>query len=634
MMAPSPLRATCPRTRRATRLSGEPVSNDTVRAVNSQRPDYDLSRFKWAIVVLPLVFTVLIVVFQQVVLDKALGADDSRVAELMIVSAGVLAFAFVVGVYLDRAQRQLVSQNKDLTVTHAVSSAVRGGLSLPELLEQALDRVVTQTEALAGQVTITAAEEPLTIRRPAVLAPGLAWLGAILDEPVDPAITAPQYSRRSAVDTGILEIPLIRGAERIGHLRLTFHPPVEPEISDAAFTDIGGEIAGAAQLGLTLADLHRRERERAALYAVALQLTGRNDLRDVLDTITTHARELLGAERAIVCLADPRDAGVRAVASHDRVAIADDGSTCQIAHDIIPAQHPRNPDCPLIGPGDARPWAARPMRGPDGLLGELCVVRTGLPFTAAERTLLGALADMASIAVRTARLHEAEEQWTIHAERDRIARELHDSLAQVLGVIHLQLRALESRAKDEASHAMAAELSDIAETADEAYQDVREAILGLRETVREDDGLEGSLREYLRKYSRQTGILTKLTCEGDTRRGLSPRAEVQLLRVVQEALTNTRKHSRAKHVVVRIDCTGAVATLAIEDDGVGFDPATVARSMEGGFGLASMRERVEQVGGRIAVHTAPNEGTTIVVELDAEDTRGTPSPQAPGTARR
>jgi two-component system nitrate/nitrite sensor histidine kinase NarX len=241
---------------------------------------------------------------------------------------------------------------------------------------------------------------------------------------------------------------------------------------------------------------------------------------------------------------------------------------------------------------------------------------------------------MAAIAVRTARLHEAEEQWTIHAERDRIARELHDSLAQVLGVIHLQLRALEARAKDEASHGMAGELSDLADTADEAYRDVREAILGLRETVREDDGLEGSLREYLRKYSRQTGIATHLECDGDARRGLSPRAEVQLLRVVQEALTNTRKHADARRVTVRIAVGAEATTLTIEDDGHGFDPALVAGSMEGGFGLASMRERVEQVGGTLAVHTAPDAGTRIVVRLEAEDTRGTPSPEAQDPARR
>ena len=631
--------------------------------MNSQRPDGDLSRFRWAIIVLPLVFVVLLEVFRETVLDRTLAADESHLAALMIIGGAILAFAFVVGVYLDRAQRQLIATNKDLTVTHAVSSAVRGGLSLGDLLEQALDRVVTQTGALAGQVTITAAEEPLTTRRPADLAPGLAWLGAILDEPADLAVAGPSYTRRAAVDTGILDIPLIRGAERIGHLRLAFYPPVEPEISDAAFTDIGGEIAGAAQLGLTVADLHRREREREALYAVALQLTGGNDLHDVLDTIATHARDLLGAERAVVCLADRRSTGGRDVgardlaaretreisareatardavgrtAGHDRITLSDDGTTCLVAHELTSAEQPRNPDCPLTSAasgGELRAWAARPMRGPDGLLGELCVVRTGRPFSASEKNLLGALADMASIAVRTARLHEAEEQWTIHAERDRIARELHDSLAQVLGAIHLQLRSLEGRAKDEASHTLAAQLSEIAETADEAYRDVREAILGLRETVREDDGLEGSLRDYLRKYSRQTGIVATLTCEGDARRALSPRAEVQLLRVVQEALTNTRKHSHAKRVGVRIDCTGPVVRFTIEDDGVGFDPSTVERSMEGGFGLASMRERVEQVGGRIALHTAPNEGTTIVVELDPEDPRGTPSAEASRTAR-
>jgi signal transduction histidine kinase len=365
---------------------------------------------------------------------------------------------------------------------------------------------------------------------------------------------------------------------------------------------------------------------------VALQLTGRGELREVLDTITQHARDLLGAERAVACLSDPRDAVLRA--GRDRLAMADDGSVCRVAHENAAGNHPQNPLCPLVTRDPGAQWMARPLRGPDGVLGELCVTRPGLPFTPTEKSLLGALADMAAIAVRTARLHEAEEQWTIHAERDRIARELHDSLAQVLGVIHLQLRSLETRAKDEASNAMAGELSDLAETADEAYRDVREAILGLRETVREDDGLEGSLREYLRKYSRQTGIVATLTTEGDVRRALSPRSEVQLLRVVQEALTNTRKHAGASRISVRIDCLDGGATLTIEDDGVGFDPSTISSSMEGGFGLASMRERVEQIGGRLDVHTAPNEGTRIVVRLDAEDTVGTPSAETPGAARR
>jgi two-component system nitrate/nitrite sensor histidine kinase NarX len=603
----------------------------------------DLNRLKWATVLLPIGFVWLFETVRFFVLDPKLSTDESHVASAMIMGGAIVLFGMIVSIYLDRTQRQLVAQNKDLTATHAVSSAVRGGSSLPDLLEQSLDRVVTQTGALAGVVSIRGADDlPMSIRRPVTLSPGLAWLGTILDEPVDAAVDGPRYARRTGVDTGLLDLPLVRGSQRIGHVRLAFHPPVEPDISDAALADIAGEIAGAAQLGITVADLHRREREREALYAVALQLTGRNDLRDVLDTITQHARDLLGTERAVACLSDTRGitgtgagaGAMRIAAGRDRLAMADDGTVCRVAHEKAAANHPQNPHCPVVSHEAGVQWIARPLRGPDGFLGELCVVRRGRPFSQQERSLLGALADMAAIAVRTARLHEAEEQWTIHAERDRIARELHDSLAQVLGVIHLQLRSLEARAKDEASLGIADELSALAETADEAYSDVREAILGLRETVREDDGLEGSLREYLRKYSRQTGIAANLACDGDTRRTLSPRSEVQLLRVVQEALTNTRKHAGATRVAVRINCLDGGTTLTIEDDGVGFDPAAVSSTMEGGFGLASMRERVEQLGGRLDVHTAPNAGTRITVRLDPEDTVGTHATEAPGAARR
>ncbi len=145
---------------------------------------------------------------------------------------------------------------------------------------------------------------------------------------------------------------------------------------------------------------------------------------------------------------------------------------------------------------------------------------SGVSFTDRDRDLLGALADMAAIAVGTARLREAEQQYTIVAERERIARELHDSIAQVLGVIHLRLRSLEPEVQDVPGNGVATEIGDLAEIADEAYKDVREAILGLRESVTSADGLEGALGEYLRKYSRQTGIKATLRCDGSARRAL------------------------------------------------------------------------------------------------------------------
>jgi signal transduction histidine kinase len=207
------------------------------------------------------------------------------------------------------------------------------------------------------------------------------------------------------------------------------------------------------------------------------------------------------------------------------------------------------------------------------------------------------------------------------AERDRIARELHDSIAQVLGVIHLRLRSLEPDVRDAPGNGVATEIGELAEIADEAYKDVREAILGLRESVTSADGLEGALGEYLRKYARQTGIKATLHCNGSARRAMTPRSEVQLLRVVQEALTNVRKHSGAQHAAVSLNAEDGVVTLEVTDDGVGFDPGRLEEALDHGFGLRSMRERVELIGGTLAVHTAPGDGTRVEVRLEQEELR-------------
>lgn len=572
-----------------------------------------MSRLKWATILVPVAFIFAFEIVRLLVLEPLVDAQDVHLVSALSMAGGVVVFATLVSYYLDRTQKALIAQNTDLSVTQAVSSAVRSSLSLQEVLEPALERIVAQTGALAAILVVPGPNGPIEFRRPSELAPGLAWLGPLLREPSDPLLAGPSFVRRAEVDTGVLDLPLERGGERLGLLRLLFHPPVRPAISDAAFANIAGEIAGAVQLGLAVTDLRRRERESAALYDVALQLTGRADLRETLDAISAHARELLQADRAVLCLADLA-AGRPGRIGGGRLALANDGGVCTFGHPDGPIDHRHNPACPIIA-DDAPAFVARPLRSPEGVLGELCVVRAARPFTATERDLLAALADMAAIGIRTARLREAEQQFTILSERDRIARELHDSLAQVLGVIHLRLRALETQAADGASHTVASELGEIADTADEAYRDVREAILGLRETIAEETGLEGALREYLRKYSRQTGIAASLVCEGDSRGALPPRSEVQLLRVVQEALTNVRKHARAAHGTVRLALEGGVLVVEVVDDGQGFDRELEARTGWPRFGLQTMRERAQAVGGRFLVASRPGEGTRVTVTL-------------------
>jgi signal transduction histidine kinase len=598
--------------------------------VNPDRDVHLLTRAKWVGVLLPIAMIWTFEIVRWWVIEPSVPADSAHVFAALVMSGGAVLFGLGIFAVLDQAQRRLVDTNQDLAAMHAVASALQGDGDLQATLETTIDRVLEHTGALAGQVRMEDPDgRPLVVRRPAELGAGLLWVEAILDE-APPAATATSRTDLGEVDATVIDVPLRIASATVGAMRLLVHPSGDPRLSTEALTDLGEKIGAAAGLATSLANLRREEHERAALYGVALQLTGRAELRDLLDLITRHARELLGADRAVACLADPRADG-HTYDWTERLALSDDGRTCLMAHPAEDgtADHRHNPACPVQRDGPEVAMLARPLRGADGLLGELCVVRTnGVPFSARQRELLGALADLAAVAVGTARLRESEQRYTIVAERDRIARELHDSIAQVLGVIHLRLRSLEPEVHDAPGNGVATEISDLADIADEAYKDVREAILGLRESIGEADGLEGALREYLRKYSRQTGIETTLHCDGGVRRSLSPASEIQLLRVVQEALTNVRKHAGARHAAITLRVDGGFVRLAVMDDGSGFDPSHLEESFDHGFGLASMRERVEQIGGTLSVHTAPGKGTRIEVRLQQEEMRAAHAPDA------
>jgi len=595
-------------------------------AVNPEPEFRLLTRAKWVGVLLPIALIWAFEIARWWFIEPSVPADSAHVFAALVMSGGAVVFGLGIFAVLDHAQQRLVGANKDLAATHAVASALQGDHELRAMLDAALDRVLEHTGALAGQVRVGGPGGlPLLVRRPDDLGDsmGMQWAHRILDE-TPASAPRPAQTQRPDVDAAIVDLPLAGRAANTGTMRLVFHPSADPAISMAALADVAEKIGTAAALATSLADLRREEHQRTALYGVALQLTGRAELRELLDLITKHARELLGAERAVACLADPRADG-HGYDWTQRLAMADDGSTCLLAHpaaDGIGERH--NPACPVQEDGPKAAVLARPLHGADGFLGELCVMRTtGVPFTDPDRELLGALADMAAIAVGTARLREAEQQYTIVAERERIARELHDSIAQVLGVIHLRLRSLEPEVQDVPGNGVATEIGDLAEIADEAYKDVREAILGLRESVTSADGLEGALGEYLRKYSRQTGIKATLHCNGSARRALSPRSEIQLLRVVQEALTNVRKHAGARHATVSLNVDEGVVTLEVKDDGSGFETGRLEEALDHGFGLASMRERVELIGGTLAVHTAPGKGTRVEVRLQREEQRAT-----------
>lgn len=204
-----------------------------------------------------------------------------------------------------------------------------------------------------------------------------------------------------------------------------------------------------------------------------------------------------------------------------------------------------------------------------------------------------------------------ERALAVMRERERIARELHDSAGQVLAFVNTQgqaTRRLLARGNVELADEHLARLVEVAQEAD---TDLRESILGLRVALA-DQGLARALAAYLDQYQRRYGIRAELVSgEAVAGTALEPFVEVQLLRIVQEALTNARKHSGARAVRVALECDAACVTVIIRDDGCGF-AADDMREREG-VGLRVMRERAREVGGDIVVRSTPGEGATIIV---------------------
>ena len=182
-------------------------------------------------------------------------------------------------------------------------------------------------------------------------------------------------------------------------------------------------------------------------------------------------------------------------------------------------------------------------------------------------------------------------------------------------MLHLRLRALDSRLGTGASPDEArSEATDLADIAHDAYTDVREAILGLRESTRPDRTFVEGLEAYAAKFTRQSGIATGVDAPVGRDLALSPPVEVQIIRVVQEALTNVRKHARARTALVRVVEDGETTVVEVHDDGCGFTPGAPGHDRET-FGLASMRERTELVRGRFDIESAPGRGTVVRVRV-------------------
>lgn len=236
--------------------------------------------------------------------------------------------------------------------------------------------------------------------------------------------------------------------------------------------------------------------------------------------------------------------------------------------------------------------------------------------TGEERRLLEILGKNLGSSIENQRLIAKEKEFAVSQERNLLAQGLHDSIAQGLNFLNLQVQMLE----DSLNRNNIDEIHDITPLLragiQESYEDVRELLLNFR-TRLQDSNLESEMRNVVSKFQRQTGVHTTIEIVGDGAQ-LAPEQQLQVLFILQEALSNVRKHAQASEVKVKVDNERDFA-MTVHDDGAGFDMTTVAQKGDGHVGLRIMHERAERLAAQFNIHSSVDQGTTISLHLKHEE---------------
>jgi signal transduction histidine kinase len=379
---------------------------------------------------------------------------------------------------------------------------------------------------------------------------------------------------------------------------------------------------------VTDATLRGRSRapELAALSEAALAVASDLEVESVLRTIVEAARTLAGARYAALGVPDeeglfqqfvtagvtdaqwkaigpaPRGHGLLGVLLQRRTPYRTDDIRTDDRFEWWPAAHPV-----------LTSFLGVPIVADDVVLGAIYVANKcdGASFTEDDEYLMTLLAAHAGIGLRHARLYERSRELTIIEERTRIARELHDAVAQKLFSLRLTAEAAATVATRDPARA-AEQVARVAELSGSALRELRSVIDALRPAELVDDGLVATLAKHVDVLDRvhtarvrlDAGILPRLSAD----------VEDAVLRIAQEAMHNALRHGDPSMVTVRLSQVGSTLVLEVIDDGTGFDVQAASRASRR-LGLVSMRDRAAGVGGSFSVWSEPGSGTQVRLEV-------------------
>lgn len=372
--------------------------------------------------------------------------------------------------------------------------------------------------------------------------------------------------------------------------------------------------------------VEQRTRELTSAFEFSQEISAQLERDRLLQSVTDRARDLTGALAASLCAIehDPsqltliaqsgsnaswinlqqsidRDPAQQVVGAGETVTLSADCTRCAFLQSHAPAQ-----------------CAVAPLRSGDLTLGALCVVRReATAFDANETRALTLLANSAAVALANARLavqqRQQAEQAAIAAERDRLAAELHDNLAQTLSFLNLKSDRVRELIETQHNESAEVELAQMKSAIDSAYEQVRAALTGLREVAPNADDLRTRLELCVIEARAATAAHIELRIVDASALKLPRVAQTQAYHIVREALINARRHAQAQHVQISVKQSNGLAQFTVTDDGRGFNPPEIDGQHH--LGLSIMRTRAERCGGTLDVKSEPGHGTQIVARL-------------------
>ena len=582
---------------------------------------------------------------------------SSSLADALLETVAVAVVGYLVIWVIETQEREKSLRQKavsQLQTINAVTAIVTGSLELEQILNGALDKVLEVTKVKAGSIYLLDREtEKLTLAVYRGVSPEFArevarfklgesltgWVGQS-GEPivVDDLLQEPRLTTSLTSKAGmrsLIAVPLKSRDKVLGVMNLAdsqHHLFTSQDVQ--LLTAIGSQIGVAIENAQLHQDVARQLRIEHRLNEVAEKLSSELELDRILPKVLQIAEELIGADGGVIALLDresnligypylhnlPRKLAGVTVPKGKGLA----GEVMTTGRSVVIADYPAYsgalPDFVEVG---VTSIVAVPIVSGDQPFGALSLVSLNKAKSFSDRdvTILAGIGHQAGIAIENARLYENMRFYVRQItraqedERKRIARELHDDTAQALIDLSRRLDNL-AISREQLSETVIWRLEEFQELIDSILQGVRRFSRDLRPSVLDDLGLLPALEWLTANLMEEDGIETELKVYGDRRR-LPPEAELALFRVVQEALSNVRRHSQASRVVIVVEFGEGRVRITVKDNGQGVElPGTTGDlASTGKLGLIGMHERARLLDGTLTVRSEPGKGTTVTVDV-------------------